>query len=71
MNRCQPRNLTHLKRHSRMIIPFPSLQIHLPSPLSLLHRLLKRLRPQLPVLVKLIIGSIVDLDREFLVLGIR
>ena len=54
-----------------MIIPLSSLQIYLPIPSSLLHRLLKRLRPQLPVLVKLIIGSIVDLDRELLLLGVR
>jgi hypothetical protein len=52
-----------------MIIPIPPLQIHLPIPPSLLDRLCKSLGPQLPILVKLIIGSIVDLERKFLVLG--
>lgn len=54
-----------------MIVPLPPLQINLPIPTGLRDRLLESLGPQLPVLVKLIIGSIVDLEREFLVLGVR
>lgn len=57
------------KLHSRMIVPFPLLHIDFCLPPCISQRLLERFRPQLSILVKLIIRSVVDFQHELLVLG--
>lgn len=54
-----------------MIITLPLLHLHLPFPSLFLQRLFKRLGPELTILVKLIVGPIVDSHDELLILGPR
>lgn len=54
----------------RMIIPLPPPHLHLLPPPTPPHSLLKLLRKQLPILVKLVGIAIINLDGDFFVLGV-
>jgi hypothetical protein len=56
--------------NSRVIVSIPTADLYIRLTSGLLRSLLKVLRQQLPVLVKLVTGTIIDLDGHFLLLGV-